>query len=139
VYINIKDLGELNFKSVGSLITVDTLHLDSLEVNSESVGKLSLDIDARFLRANLQSVGSTILAGHVYEARINNKGVGALTAFDLKTKIMMIHNTSVGLTEVYADSVFYIRSASIGALYYKGPADVKELKSEGIGRVQKKD
>ena len=139
VYINIKDLKELDFKSVGSLVTVDTLKLDSLEVNSESVGKLNLALNASFLHANLQSVGSTQLSGKVFETRINNKSVGALSAFDLQTKVMMIHNTSVGLTEIYADSVFYIRSSAIGALYYKGPAEVKELKSEGIGRVQKKD
>jgi len=139
VYINIKDLKELTFKSVGSLTSVDTLKLDSLEINSESVGKLNLALNANYLHADLESVGSTVFAGKVFEARINNKSVGALSAFDLQAKVMMIHNTSVGVTEVYADSVFYIRSASVGALYYKGPAEVKELKSEGIGRVQKKD
>ena len=139
VYVNIKKLTDLDFKSVGTLSSSDTLKLDSLNLNSESVGKLNLSLNAKYLRANLESVGSTTLAGNVYEVRINNKSVGALSAFDLKTKVMMIHSTSVGLTEVYADSAFYIRSAAVGALYYKGPGDVKELKSEGIGRVQKKD
>ena len=139
VYINIKKISDLDFKSVGSLNSVDTLKLDSLNINSESVGKLNLDLNAKYLHANLESVGSTTLTGNVYEVRINNKSVGALSAFNLKTKIMMIHSTSVGVTEVYSDSAFYIRSAAVGALYYKGPGDVKELKSEGIGRVQKKD
>ena len=139
VYINVKKISELNFKSVGSLTTTDMLKLDSLNISSESVGKLNMKLDAKYLHANLESVGSTNLSGNVYEARINNKSVGGLSAFDLKTKIMMIHNTSIGVTEVYADSAFYIRSSSVGALYYKGPGDVKELKSEGVGRVQKKD
>ena len=139
VYINIKNLTQLDFKSVGSLITSDTLHLDSLDINSESVGKLNLALNARYLHADLQSVGSTTLSGKVYEVRINNKSVGGLSAFDLKTKIMMIHNTSVGATEIYADSAFYIRSESVGSLLYKGPGEVKELKSEGIGKVQKQE
>ena len=139
VYINIKNLTQLDFKSVGSLNTTDTLHLDSLDINSESVGKLNLAINARYLHADLQSVGSTTLSGKVYEVRINNKSVGGLSAFDLKTKIMMIHNTSVGANEIYADSAFYIRSESVGSLLYKGPGEVKELKSEGIGRVQKQE
>ena len=139
VYINIRKINELNFNAVGSMITKGVIKLDSLNVNSESVGKLSLNLDADFLRANLNSVGSTVLAGKVREVRINNKSVGALSAFDLKAGTMMIHNTSIGLTEVYADSAFYIRSSSVGVLYYKGPGQIKELKSEGIGRVQKKD
>jgi hypothetical protein len=139
VYINIKNLTDLDFKSVGTLTTTDTLKLDSLNINSEAVGKLIFDVNAKYLHANFESVGNTVLAGNVYEARINNKSIGTLSASDLKTKIMMIHNASVGLTEVYADSAFYIRSTSVGALYYRGPGDVKELKSEGIGRVQKKE
>jgi len=139
IYINVKELKELDFKSVGSLNTKGTLKLDSLDVNTESVGKLSLDIDANYLHANLSSVGSTTFTGKVKEARINNKSVGSLSAFDLKAGTMMIHNTSMGITEVYADSAFYIRSSSVGALYYKGPGQLKELKSEGIGVVQKKD
>jgi hypothetical protein len=139
VYINIKKLTELDFKSVGALSTKGTLKLDSLTLNSESVGKLNLDLDANYIHANLSSVGSTTLNGAVREARINNKSVGSLSAFGLKAGTMMIHNTSMGITEVYADSAFYIRSSSVGALYYKGPGQLKELKSEGIGVVQKKD
>jgi len=138
VYVNIKTLSELNFKSVGSLSTLDTLNLDSLDISSESVGKLNLNITAKYLHADLSSVGSTTLSGKVAEVRINNKSVGSLSAFDLKAGTLMIHNTAVGVTEVYADSAFYIRSSSVGALYYKGPGEVKELKSEGVGKVQKK-
>jgi len=139
VYINIKDLRELRFSSVGNLSSVNTLKLDSLELTSESVGKLDLDIQADFLRANLNSVGSTDLQGHVREVRINNKSVGTLSAYDLKAGTLMIHNTAVGTAEIYADSAFYIRSSAIGTLYYKGPGEVKELSSEGIGKVKKVD
>ncbi len=139
VYINIKKLSELNFKSVGSLKTVNQLKLDTLELNSESIGKLELDIDATFLRANLSSVSSSVLKGKVTEVRINNKSVGTLSAYDLKSGTMKIHNTAIGTAEVYADSAFYIRSSAIGTLYYKGPGVVKELSSEGIGKVKKVD
>jgi hypothetical protein len=137
VYINIKKLSELDFKSVGALTTANQLKLDALEVNSESVGKLNMDIDADFLRANLNSVGSTTLSGKVREARINNKSIGSLSAYDLKAGTLMIHNTAVGTVEIYADSAFYIRSSALGTLYYKGPGVVKELSSEGIGKVKK--
>jgi len=139
VYINVKDLSELEFNSVGNLTTVGTLKLDSLELNSQSVGKLELSLEANYLHADLESVGTTILKGSVREARINNKSVGALSAFDLKAGTMMIHNTALGSAEIYADSAFYIRSSAIGVLYYKGPGEVKELKSEGIGKVQKEE
>jgi len=139
VYINIKKLSELEFKSVGSLTTTGQLKLDSLEVNSESVGKLNLNIDADFLRTNLNSFGATTLKGKAREVRINNKSIGLLAAYNLKAGTLMIHNTAIGTAEVYADSAFYIRSSAIGMLYYKGPGVVKELSSEGIGKVKKVD
>jgi hypothetical protein len=137
VYINLKKLNELEFKSVGSLTTANQLKLDSLELNSESVGKLDMDIDADFLHADLNSVGATTLKGKVREARINNKSIGSLSAYDLKAGTLMIHNTAVGTVEIYADTAFYIRSSAVGTLYYKGPGVVKELSSEGIGKVKK--
>lgn len=137
VYVNIKALRKLNFNSLGDLTTQGNLLLDSIEINSESVGKLSLNITADFMRAHLKSVGSTTLKGKVREARINNKSVGSLSAFDLKAQILMIHNTAIGTAEVYADSAFYIRSSAIGTLHYKGPGEVRELTSEGVGKVEK--
>lgn len=137
VYVNVKNLQVLNYKSIGALNTKDTLKLDSLQLNSDAVGKLNLAIEADFIRTNLNNVGSTTLKGIVREARINNKSVGALNAFGLKAGTLMIHNTAVGTAEVYADSAFYIRSSAIGSLTYKGPGVVKELTSEGVGKVSK--
>lgn len=139
VYINLKNISELNFNSVGNLNNTGILKLDSLELNSESVGKLDLNLEGKFLRANLKSVGVTNLSGIVDEVRINNKSIGALHAYGLKVKNLMIHNTSVGVAEVYADSTFHIRSSAIGNLYYKGPGIVKELNSEGVGKVEQKN
>lgn len=137
VTVNVKQLREIEFSSVGNLTTANTLKLDSIEINSESVGKMDLDIEANYLHADLSSVGSTTLSGKVREARINNKSVGKLAAYGLKAQTMMIHNTAVGAVEIYADSAFYIRSSAIGTLHYRGPGVVKELSSEGIGKVKK--
>lgn len=139
VYVNIKNIHELKNTSVGTLTSSGALTFDSLEINSESVGKLQLELHGKFLRANLNSIGLTHFSGKVDEVRINNKSVGALNAYDLKTQILMIHNTAVGLVEVSADKEFYIRSSGIGNLYYKGAGQVKELKHEGVGKVQKGD
>ncbi|MES2621139.1 MAG: head GIN domain-containing protein [Bacteroidota bacterium] len=137
VYVNIKTLHALNNTSVGTIASSGPLTFDSLEINSESVGKLELKLQGNFLRANLNSVGLTNLSGNVEEVRINNKSVGVLFANDLKAETLMIHNTAVGLVEVYAAKEFFIRSSGIGNLYYKGAGDVKELKHEGLGKVQK--
>lgn len=137
VYINIKKINSLNFRSVGSLSTSGTLKLDSLYLTSESVGKLNLDIEADFIRTSLNSVGATVLKGKVREARINNKSVGTLSAYELKAGTLMIHNTAIGSAEVYADSAFYIRSSAVGTLYYKGPGVVKEMDATGLGKVKK--
>src|SRR5580704_5464974 len=44
IYVNVKNLRELDFSSVGSLSTDGNLKFDSLYVSTESVGKLDIDI-----------------------------------------------------------------------------------------------
>lgn len=136
VYVNVGDLHELTYKSIGALRTKDTLRLDSLQINSESVGRINLNVNADYIRANLNNIGSTTLRGNVREARINTESVGALKAFGLKADDLMIHNTGIGSVEIYADSTFRIRSSAVGSVTYKGPGVVEELSSEGVGKVK---
>lgn len=138
VVINITDLRKLKYEAVGDLST-NMLKVDSLQIDAEAVGKLNLNITANFLRANLQSIGGTTIAGEVKEARINNESVGFLGAYGLKAQTIMIHNTGIGNVKIYADSAFYIRNESVGNLTYKGPGAIKELSSTGVGKVQKAD
>lgn len=137
VYVNVKNLRELDYESVGSLTTADTLKLDSLEIQSNAVGKLNLTIDAKYLRANLDNVGSTTLKGKVHEARINTESVGGLKAFGLKADHLMLHNKAIGAAEIYADSTFRIRSSAVGSVSYKGAGEVLELSNEGVGKVKR--
>ena len=136
VYVNVDKLTEINYKSVGGLSTKGILKLDSLQLTSESVGKLNIGIDADYLRANLDNVGSTTLHGKVRETRINTQSVGALHAFDLKAQHLMLHNKAVGRAEIYADSTLRIRSSAVGTVSYKGHAEVLELSNEGVGKVK---
>lgn len=135
VYVNVKGLTQIKMDGIGSLNTQGYLKLDSLNFISEAVGSTQLNLEAKYLHADIKSVGNTRFRGSVKEARINNKGIGNLNAFDLKAETCMIHNTAIGVTEIYADSFFYIRSSAVGKLTYKGPATVKELNAEGIGKV----
>ena len=96
----------------------------------------SSDLDADYLRANLDNVGSTTLHGKVRETRINTQSVGALHAFDLKAQHLMLHNKAVGRAEIYADSTLRIRSSAVGTVSYKGHAEVLELSNEGVGKVK---
>mgnify|MGYP000930844107 CR=1 FL=1 len=136
VLINIGKVHQIDFKAVGELKSEGLLTFDSLEVNSESVGNLNLELNTGFLRANLKSVGRSQFSGTAKEVRINNKSIGALNTYNLKADVLMIHNTAMGIAEVYAEKEIYIRSSSVGALHYKGPAQIKELSVEGLGEVK---
>lgn len=139
IHIYVKGLRSLSYRGVSSLVFTDTIATDSLQLQTETVGKVKVKVKADFMRANFKNVGTTTLTGHVREARINNKSVGELEADALKAAILMIHNTSIGKATVYADSLFYIRSEAVGALHYRGPGRVAELKTTGLGEVKKTD
>ena len=139
VYVNVKNLNSLTNTSIGKVETSGTIQVQNLYLKNDAVGKTTLSLKVQKLNAKLDAVGSTILTGSATEADISNKSVGKLDAYDLKTDILNITNKGVGPVEVYAEKEIFIDHDGVGSLHYKGPAMVKNLKDNGVGKVSKAD
>jgi hypothetical protein len=139
VYVNVKDLSSLSNTSVGKVETKGPIKTDELDLNIDAVGKTSLEIQVRKLTATINSVGVIVLAGSAASANIDNNSVGKLEAYGLKTDTLNIKNNSVGAVEVYAEKEISIDHNGVGSLHYKGPATVKSLTDNGVGKASKAD
>ena len=137
VYIGVKKFDELDYKLVGNLEMPSAFALDSLQINSNAVGKTQYNFQANFIRLNLKNIGETTLLGSAKEARINNRSVGKLNALDFSVENLYIHNEAIGAVEVNAIKEISIRHKGVGKFSYKGNPVVKELKDEGIGKIEK--
>jgi hypothetical protein len=139
VYVNVKELSSLNNASVGKVETKGPIKTDVFDLNIDAVGKTSLEIQVRKLTATINSVGIVALAGSAVTADIDNNSVGKLEAYGLKTDTLNIKNNSVGAVEVYAEKEISIDHNGVGSLHYKGPAAMKNLTDNGVGKASKVD
>jgi len=139
VYVNVKDISSLINTSVGKVETQGTIKAGDLYLKIDAVGKTALEIQVQKLTATINSVGLIVLSGSAVSADIDNNSVGKLEAYGLKTDTLNIKNNSVGAVEVYAEKEISIDHNGVGSLHYKGPATVKSLTDNGVGKASKAD
>lgn len=137
VYVNVKELTELYNSSVGAVESKGVLKSESLKLQTEAVGKTTLNIKTGHLTADLNSVGAIELSGSATAAEISNNSVGKLSAYELKTETLDLKNDAVGAAEICASKELTIDHRGVGAVHYKGGAKLKSLNDDGVGKVSK--
>src|SRR5690606_14793010 len=63
VYVNFKDLKEMNLSTVGNVMSDKKLKFDELALKCNSVGNVDLELNANTLRIKNNSVGNVSLRG----------------------------------------------------------------------------
>lgn len=136
IYISFTDLSKMNSNGVGSLKSSNKLNLKEFELDSKGVGATELNLDAEKLIINSEIVGALILSGNVKEVIIHNTGLGTISAFDLKAENLSLHTEGIGAAEVYASNDLNINVSGLGSVKYKGNPKTKNIKKEGLSKVE---
>ena len=139
IYISFADISKLNTNGVGSLKCSNKLNLKEFELEAKGVGATDLTIDADKLTINSEIVGVLMLSGNVKEVSINNKGLGSISAFDLKAENLSLHSEGIGAAEVYASNELNVNVSGLGSVKYKGNPKTKNIKNEGLSKVESVD
>jgi hypothetical protein len=135
IYVTVRDLQSLSNKGVGTIKCEQALKLDQFMLICEGVGAIDLKLSANRLVVKSETVGAITLAGKVTEADITHNGVGVLQAFELLTRNLKLSSNGVGAAEVYASESIDIDAKGVGSVQYKGNPKIKNIVSEGIGKV----
>ena len=136
IYISFSSLSKLNSNGVGSLKCSNKLNLKGFELDANGVGATELNINADKLTIHSEIVGALVLSGKVKEVFINNKGLGAISAFELKAENLSLYSEGVGAAEVYASNELNINVSGLGSVKYKGNPKTKNIKKEGLSKVE---
>jgi hypothetical protein len=141
IHINVQvtDLSSVKTTGVGKVESAGFLKFDQFQLTSEGVGAIDLKLSANKLVVKSSSVGAITLAGKVKEADITHNGVGVLQAFELLTQNLTLSSNGIGAAEVYASESIAIDAKGVGSVQYKGNPTIKNIKSEGIGKVSAVD
>jgi hypothetical protein len=135
VYITLVDISKLSTEGVGTLKCASSLKLKTLDLKSEGVGITELNISGDQLNIHSEIVGALKLSGDEKEVSIEHNGVGMISAFGLKAEKLSLKTDGVGAAEVYATDEISIDASGIGGVKFKGGAQKRHIKNDGVGKV----
>ena len=136
VYITLVDINKLETKGVGLLHCMGKLNLKTIELQLKGVGATKLNLDCDTLNVNSELVGSLTLSGSAKEFNVKHKGIGSFEAFDFKSEKVNLESDGIGKAEVFASKELIIDAKGLGGVKYKGNPALKDIKNEGVGVVE---
>lgn len=126
VYVNFKNLKEMDLSTVGNVSSDASLNFATLDIKNKSVGGVNLAFSATTFNLNNSSVGKVKLSGKAQNAVLTNKGVGDLDAGNFVVQTMRIDNSGVGGAEVNAEKELTVKDNMLGRVKNKGAAPVRK-------------
>jgi len=138
VYISLKSIDQLSIGGVCAVETHTILNLENLKMDVDGVSNNSLELTCNQLEVDMSGVGNIELAGETHKLTVKKDGVGKFDAGDLIAAIVNIRNSGVGSAYIYATEELSMTNSGVGSIYYSGDAVIKLMKSDGIGKIQKK-
>ncbi len=137
VYLTLQDLDTLEYMSIGNISTLDTLFLDTLEVNLfEGAGRIDLLIHTTELRAGLhygtQELNISGISGLSY---LYSAGFGVVDTRNLYSGSVYMSNVSGNHMYTRASRVLEATIYGLGNIYYYGDPPSVDFSQQGSGQL----
>lgn len=139
VYLNYNNIDTIEYRSIGNITTVDTLHTDSLWLRvMEGSGKIDLTVDlVRYYCEFHYGTADVIVDGNCKLSFVYSASFGLVDLRDLSTDVVFVTSRSSNNTFVNAKNILEANIANIGDIYYNGnPYNIK-LNKTGFGNLIK--
>lgn len=122
VYIKYNNIDTIEYRSIGSITTKDTLRTDTLLVRvMEGAGKIDITIDVVRLYCQIHyGTADIIMNGKCGLSFVYSASFGLVDLRDLETTIVYVTNRSSNNVFVNSNYTLGAEIASIGDIYYKG-------------------
>ena len=137
VYLQVKQLDTLVYRSIGDVYTIDTLFLDTLVINLyEGAGRVDLVVRANLVTAALHyGTQELVVSGRCGVAYVYSASFGLVDTRDLYASLMYVNNKSANDVYVRASEVLGATIEGLGNIYYYGdPPEVGFIK-QGSGEL----
>lgn len=132
VYVTFTKIKNLDVGVIGTVHCTSPLKFDALEIESENVGNVALQLTANKLTIINKGVGNITLTGTATDAVVTNAGVGRFDGEDLIVQTMDINNSGVGSAIVNVEKDLKIKDSFFGKVSNKGKAKVHKMDGVAI-------
>lgn len=141
VYLDFKRLDLIEYRSIGDVTNVDTLRLDSLNVDvREGAGKIELLLKTPLVYCNLHyGTADIVLKGIADLSYVYGDGFGRIDNRDLISSQVYVNNKSSNDMYLNANLRLEATIENIGNIYYSGNPPEIQLQRVGSGELIKID
>jgi len=137
IYISLKNINLFDVSGVCKIQTSGSLDCDHLTFKVSGVANGELELYCNKLNVNISGVANIELSGATTELDIKQSGVGKFDAMNLNADKVTVVNSGVGSVSVYATQELSMTNSGVGSITYSGDAEIKTIKSSGIGKITK--
>ncbi len=141
VYLDFVKLDSIEYRSVGDLLSEETLFLDTLKLDVlEGAGKIELQLNARIIYCGMPNgTADVVLKGFCQISYLYTTGLGRIDNRGLHSKYVYVNNKSSN--DVYLQATVELGATieNIGNIYYSGNPPVINLNQIGTGKLIKLD
>ncbi len=134
VYLGVRDLHSIEYRSIGDLSCSDTLRQDSLRIDVwEGAGNIDLGVHLKKCEANIHYGTAVItLSGITRQGYYYQLGAGKIDASSLKSEQVYIRNWSSNDLSGWATKYLSAEIKGLGNVYYRGnPVISSNILGEG--------
>jgi phage shock protein PspC (stress-responsive transcriptional regulator) len=130
------DLKSIRSDALGNIQMNRAFTGDELEIKMNGPARFSADsLYVRSLTVNSEGIASVNLSGKANIARLNLAGAGQIDAFDLLSDTVYAAVKGIGAIQCNPAEYFEGKLQGIGKITYKDEPKVKNVTSEGIGKI----
>jgi hypothetical protein len=134
VYLRVRDLQTIEYRSIGDLSCSDTLRQDSLRIDVwEGAGTIDLGVNLKKCEANIHYGTAVIeLSGITRQGYYYQLGAGQINASGLRAEQVYIRNWSSNDLFSWATKYLSAEIKGLGNVYYRGnPVISSSLQGQG--------
>lgn len=114
LYINVKDLREINVSGAVNLFTENTLTFNHLMLDISGAGKLEMDVKGSNLDCDFSGAASIDLTGSVRNVDFSISGVGKLDSSDMNAENFDLDFSGVGIASIYVTNELRVQISGMG-------------------------
>jgi hypothetical protein len=138
VYVTVPSLAYVTAYGYGTIQSIDTINIDSFQVETKSASDVQLTIHSKFMAAHLFGSGNLTLTGICSQFNCNfYSGSGFVYCNELITGYVFLSSSTTGDSYIYTNGGLSALLYNDGNLYYSGNPTSISCQTYGKGQLIK--
>jgi hypothetical protein len=138
VYLSFKELNELEVSGASNVVMIGKIHSEELKIQMSGASSIKAQVDIKSLAVQLSGASEADLNGEAHQLRVDCSGASDIHAYGLMVESCNIKASGASDIQISVNKELSVDASGASHIYYKGNAELANVKSSGVSEVSKK-